>query len=95
MNGGTLGRGGYFVGVKDAVGDDSASSAQLKRLEAGGSASFLLNTGEFSIFWCFSMKPADFEGISNAVMVAEASEDSYAAVGGSDFKTARDFEGSG
>jgi hypothetical protein len=67
----------------------------LKQLEMGGSASFLLNTGEFSIFWCFSTKPADFEGISKAVMVVEASEDSNAAVGGSDFKTARNFEGSG
>jgi hypothetical protein len=41
------------------------------------------------------MKLADFEGISKAVMVVEVSEDSNAAVGGSDFKTARDFEGSG
>ena len=72
---------GYFVGVIDDIGNELASSAQLKHVETTDSGVFWVAMGCFSSFW---VQPVVVGRVSNAVVVVEHSTGFKIAIGGAD-----------
>ena len=61
------------------------SSAQLKGVEMTGSGGFGVNKGDFSSFWCFSLKPAvagrDLRAAAMVVGTRGVGDDVWSSVG--------------